>query len=432
MKYILYLLPVLLLFAGCSSSDGPDVKGSDGSVSLSFSMLTSGAITSSRADSEGHGETDSEYRNFEDGIDISDLGVFVFAKIAGTTGDEKLVYKLTNLLSSDDARINVVGAPGSYLVNLMIRREDLKEILGGYDISPEGDALIQFRMLLLANCSSPGTNATAKWDAITGQDFPTVIDQLSEWNYAMSYIYNENGGPDAESIYSNRKKNVPMFGTNVFTATEGDLYYSRPENRVYLGQMDLLRSLAKVRVVDNIGGKNEAGYPRITSAEFLSSQAQARQVPAGAVSYQNGQQVHTPNIFEDNDLILAATYRLGTIPDVSVMPGTNHTGDVFIGFVPEQRIGHPNNNTEEGMPVYHVTIANQKADGSMETLDYYVPMTGYNNGYSSQNFSFGENILRNHIYTLSVSDFGALLELTVDVVPYRSCVLEPFFGLERD
>ena len=161
-------------------------------------MLTSGAITSSRADSEGHGETDSEYRNFEDGIDISDLGVFVFAKIAGTTGDEKLVYKLTNLLSSDDARINVVGAPGSYLVNLMIRREDLKEILGGYDISPEGDALIQFRMLLLANCSSPGTNATAKWDAITGQDFPTVIDQLSEWNYAMSYIYNENGGPDAE------------------------------------------------------------------------------------------------------------------------------------------------------------------------------------------------------------------------------------------
>ncbi len=101
---------------------------------------------------------------------------------------------------------------------------------------------------------------------------------------------------------------------------------------------------------------------------------------------------------------------------------------MFIGFVPEQKIGHPNNNFELGMPVYRVTIDNRKADGTLESLIYDVPMTSYN----GLNFSFGQNILRNHIYTLSVNGFGTLLDLTVDVVPYRSCVLQPYFGLDRN
>ncbi len=393
-------------------------------------MVTGGTITTSRADSEGHGETDSEFRDFEDYVDIGDLGIFIFAKIAGSASDEKLLYKLTNLLNTNDPRINIVGANGNYFVNLMIRKDDLKNVLDGYEITSGGKSIITFRMLLLANCSTSGTDATAMWDAVNGLTFTNVMAQLAEWSYPMSDIYNAEGGPGVETIYTNKTSRLPMFGTNVFAATEATLYYSRPEDRVYLGEVNLLRSLAKVRIIDNIRNKDAQGYPRISAVEILSSQNQAKILPAGAIDYQDGQQVHTPNIFQDNtNLTLAGTYKLGTIPEAwTITPESQRTGDVFIGFVPEQKIGHPNNNIEEGMPVFHITITNRKADSTIENLDFYVPMTSYN----GVNFSFGQNILRNHIYTLSVNDFGAMLNMQVDVVPYRSCVLEPFFGLDRD
>ncbi|MDE5800481.1 MAG: hypothetical protein K2H74_05605 [Paramuribaculum sp.] len=393
-------------------------------------MVTTGSITGSRADSQGHAETDSEFRDFEDGVDIGDLGIFIFAKIAGTPSDEKLVYKLTNLLESDDARIEIVGSNGNYFVNLMIRKDDLKDVLDGYEITAQGNSIVSFRFLILANCSTSGMNTTAMWDAITGQTFSSVIAQLGDWSYPMSDIYNADGGPGVESIYSKDNNYIPMFGTNVFAATEADLVYSTPGGRVYLGAVNLLRSLAKVKVVDNIQNKDALGYPCITSVEILSSQDQAMILPAGALNYEDGQQVHNPNMFEDNsDLTLAGTYKLGVVPEEwTITPSSQRTGNVFMGFVPEQTIGHPNNNFDEGMPVLHITIANRKADTSMESHDFYVPMTSYN----GVNFTFGQNILRNHIYTLSINDFGAMLNIQVDLVPYRSCVLEPFFGLDRD
>lgn len=428
--YIIFLLTLWLLTA-CSSSVDPEYEtGTGDCVSLSFNMVTANTVTGSRADNEGHSETFSEFRDFEDGIDIGDLGIFIFAKIAGSTSDDKLVYKLTNLLASDDARIGITGSKGNYFVNLMIRKDDLKDVLDGYEIKLGGKSTISFRILILANCSPSGTNPTAMWDAVNGQTFPAVISQLSGWNFPMSAIYNADGGPGVETIYSGEKKQCSMFGTNVFATSETALVQSRPGDRVYLGSVNLLRALAKVRVVDNIPNKDDQGYPCVTAVEFLSSQSQVRQLPAGALYYEDGQQVHTPNIYQENsNLTLAQTYKLGTIPESwTISPASPHTGNVFIGFVPEQPIGHPNNNIENGMPVFHITIANKKADGLMENLDFYVPMTSYN----GVNFSFGQNILRNHIYTLSVNDFGAQLNMQVDVVPYRSCVLEPYFGLDRD
>ena len=428
----LFLLPALLLLTACSASDDPaDFSGMGDCVSLSFNMVANTPITaSSRADDQGHKEIDSEFRNFEDGVDIGDLGIFIFAKIAGTTSEEKLIYKLTNLLDYDDGRISIVGNGGNYFVNLMIRKDDLKDVLGGYEISAQGQSIITFRILLVANCGSVSANPTAMWNAVNGQTFSAVLSQLSDWNFAMSDIYTADGGPGVDAFYGTNDSHIPMFGTDAFAVTEAGLYLSRPDDRVYLGDINLLRSLAKIRVVDNIKNKDAEGYPRIAAVEFLSSQSECKVLPAGALNYEDGQQVHSPNIFGENpNLTLDGTYSLGTMPDAwSQTPSSQRTGDIYVGFVPEQRIGYANNNADEGMPVFHITIANRKADGSLENLDFYVPMTSYN----SVNFSFGQNILRNHIYTLSVNDFGATLNLQVDVVPYRSCVLEPFFGLERD
>lgn len=431
MKYLYILfLPILSLLTACSSSDVPGDVATGENVSVSFSLITAGKVTDTRTDNQGHLETDSEFRDFEDGIDMEDLGIFIFAKIAGSTSEEKLVYKFTNLLDSDPGRISIVGPAGNYLVNLMIRKDELYDVLDEYAITPEGKAIISFRILILANCLPASATATSMWDAVDGSTFSSVISQLEEWNFPMTDLYNADGGAGVAAIY-NKKKHCPMFGTNVSSVTEDALYYSRPEDRVYLGEVNLLRALSKVRVVDNIQNKDALGYPKITAAEFLSSQNQARQVPAGAANnYEDGQQVHTPNIFDVNsNLTLEGTYKLGILPDSwTITPADMRTGYVFIGFVPEQKIGHPNNNIEEGMPQFHITVACHKADDTFEDLDYYVPMTSYN----GVNFNFGQNILRNHIYTLSVNDFGATLNLEVDVVPYRSCVLEPYFGLDRD
>ena len=250
----LFLLPALLLLTACSASDDPaDFSGMGDCVSLSFNMVANTPITaSSRADDQGHKEIDSEFRNFEDGVDIGDLGIFIFAKIAGTTSEEKLIYKLTNLLDYDDGRISIVGNGGNYFVNLMIRKDDLKDVLGGYEISAQGQSIITFRILLVANCGSVSANPTAMWNAVNGQTFSAVLSQLSDWNFAMSDIYTADGGPGVDAFYGTNDSHIPMFGTDAFAVTEAGLYLSRPDDRVYLGDINLLRSLAKIRVVDNI------------------------------------------------------------------------------------------------------------------------------------------------------------------------------------
>lgn len=425
MKYLALTLMLLLSLTGCGLMyDDPQCPAADnGTVSLSFSMQSAGAILYSRADDNpDHKEVSSEFRYFEDGIDMSDLAVFVFAKISDTDNPEKLVYKLTDLTKSDDARINIVGSPGNYLVEVMILRDDLKKVLD-YEITPEGNENISFRMLMLANCSS---SAGTDWNDITGNTLTEVIDQLDKWTFATSDIYDDDYAKTGDDITELYTKHVPMFGNVQFDPVSEDaLYYSRPENRVYLGEMNLLRALAKVRVVDNIPDKI-GGYPMISSVVFYSSQDLARQLPYDALNYKNGYQIHTPNIAQPGNETYIATakpFRLGIVPDAWCMtPAADRKGNVFIGFVPEQRI-------EDAMPVFRVTITNQNADNTVSNFVYDVPMTRY---LDNPPFNFGDNILRNHIYTLSVNNFGYTLDLTVDLAPYRSCVLEPFFGIERD
>ena len=389
-------------------------------------MLTIPSYPGSRADGENHIEVGSEFSQFEDRIDVSDISLFVFAKVTGETDaegkptPEKLVLK-TNDFLGDPA--GAIGSSGNYVVTLKIARKEFYDALG-IAADPNSSVNLSFRVLMLANCNI----GSVDWSKIDGTTYADVLNQINQpdvWGIKMSYLYDYNGYDDVTKLYG--KNSVPMFGTNTFVVSQRALYFSRPNQRVYLGEVEMLRALAKVRVVDNIQNKDVLGFPKVVSSTFIGTQSSVRPLPFDALNYKNGTQVHTPNIFDPN-IALSTTneveYRLGLIPDSWIEPAVNKTGAVRIGFVPEQAIGTANGNVSLGLPIFRVEVAYNEDD----IVSYDVPMTAYKN----QTFNFGENILRNHIYTLSINDVeNTILQLTVDLVPYRGCLLDPYFGLER-
>lgn len=436
MKYLAKILiwPMLLVLAACSHGIDDPVNGTgSGVVALSFNMTTQGTTLLSRADDSNHPETASEYAALEDAINYDDLALLVFAR--RDSGDEKLLFKITDFTPSTalgTQRVNILGSPGNYLINLTILREEFTDFLGGYELSPEGKSTITFRMLMVANCFGEDDDRDAAWDAVTGQDFPEVMSQISTWSYSMDNLYDAAAGTSAAELYGDKAQGLPMFGTTTFSTSESMLYYSRPENRVYLGQIDMLRSVAKIRVVDNIRLKTE-GYPRLKAVRFTGSRSEGMVLPFDALNYQNGNQVHSLNMYHPDDELTmadAAVYSLGTIPEQwSMTPAADCTGDTFIGFVPEQRISYADNNVAAGMPVFDIDVAFYDTDSNIEIIrTFSVPMTGYN---GVQFTNFGQSILRNHIYTLRVNDVGLTMDFTVDLVPYIGCVLDPYFGIDR-
>lgn len=440
MKHFLLTILTLLLLPSCSLiEDTPAVCPVDpaDTFTMSFHMMTPVAAPDSRTDGQGHPEVNSEYARFEDGIDVSDLALFIFARVIENNNPtpEILVLKTTDFLSSP--QLSITGSEGSYIVNLTILRSQLKEALG-IDVDPNSDKNISFRMLMLANSAT----AAHSWSSVTATTFSGIIGELNNWSFPMTDLYPAPGtatspagdvypADDIRSLYG--KKHIPMFGTNTFMVSQDQLYYSRPDNRIYLGELSLLRSLAKVRVVDNIQEKDVDGYPKIVAASIFGTQPSARFLPAEAESYENGTQVHTPNIASNVAISIAnqEKYPMGTIPDSWIEPSVAKTGNVRIGFIPEQQINWADRDLSKGLPYFHITIATLLDEDGIDVLeDYDIPMVNFYK--DEQNPGFGTNILRNHIYTLSINAVNANLDCTVDLVPYRGCVLEPSFGVERD
>ena len=414
----LAFVAVMTLIPSCGAvMEGEHPCPAGESVSLSFKMITTNILSGSRAD-DLHTEAGSEFIRFEDGIDVNDLGLFIFARHAD--GTDKLIMKNTNISASTDPQMMITGSPGAYTITMVIAKKNLKDLLGR-DVDPNSGQNVDFRVMILANCK----NALAGgWDYFTASTYEDILKQAQAVAFPMDAIYSNNEGDSGVTgLY---KDYMPMFGTNRFEVSEKSLYESSQNERIWLGQVDMLRSLAKVRVIDNIGNKAD-GYPNIQSVEFIGSQDHCIPIPADAPGYVNGNQVHTPNIFDaDKALTLegAHVYKLGTITDDwDMTPSDEKKGVTRIGYVPEQKIGTINGNVAQGLPMFRITAALQKnADGTDLIKVYDVPMTGYfGGGTTGTDFYFGNAILRNHIYTLSVNHIavGTPAEITVDIQPWQ-------------
>ncbi len=427
MKFKLPFIILSLLLASCSLLEEPfgdcPVSGDSDGIMISFKMVTPTTLLNSRADDQGHDEVESEYRRFEDGIDLNDVALFIFAKMADAAADEKLLLKVVDISAAyQSTNFEIYEGAGSYTVNIMVPKDDMTALLG-HELTESGTEQVQFRVLLVANSSvsQDGSLNTAQWDAISGQTYAEVISQLNDMPaFAMGDVCNfdinysasgDYGDKTITEYYPNTRKCMPMFGTTIARISQHTLVNSSALSRAFLPDMDMLRSLAKVRLVDNIDNKNADGYPKIISAQVLATQGTVCQLPYDALHYINGNQVHTPRIANPDYEVHTRpdfVYCLGRIPaTLTDIPATERKGDVRVGYLPEMAIRSFAATGITGLPAYHFTVALSKsADGSEITAEYTIPMSDYS--------GFGNNILRNHIYTLSI-DHVTTQDLTLNV-----------------
>ncbi len=90
-----------------------------------------------------------------------------------------------------------------------------------------------------------------------------------------------------------------------------------------------------------------------------------------------------------------------------ISPAIDHRGDIFTGYAPEMKIS----NADTTRPYFQITVALRSGSNGDVTKSYTVPMAG---GSDYPDIRFGDYVLRNHIYTLSIERVN-LDELTLEV-----------------
>lgn len=408
----LFVASLLTILSGCSlvNEDLPvcavDESDDSNQILLQFTM-ESGAILSDTRTDDYHDETDSEWPAFEDQINLQDLGLFIFF---GNETTAPLIAKNTSISSSSDPTEMITGANGYYTITMNVERDEIDDRLS--ELKDDAQS-IDLRILILANCYSSGSdgggqfntlNANQKTNATEASTFSDVIDQANYWGFNISSeIHNSNDGDSqASGVW---KGYIPMFGTNIFSVDREVLLSSTMGDMIELGTVNMLRALAKVRVEDNIANK-VGGLPRISEVSVRSQTNMAYSLPANAIDYNDGQQVHSARVhYKSDDNIITYSFKLGTLSDGS---------STRIGYIPEQSIA-------TNLPAFYIKVLTKEATTTTnaEYQEYVVPMSGYGGeDFKFDEFSDGTNIpdiLRNHIYTLSVEDVETGGPLTISL-----------------
>lgn len=420
MKPLLSLLPALLplLFAGCSH-DADAVPDSDGAagdtVTLSFQMVSAN-VGDTRSDSyPEHPEEDSQWE-FEDYINLKDFAFYIFVE-NGTadTGDDPLVARFDDISSSADPNKMVTGGNGVYTVTVAITRKDLDTLLG-HEITAQSTGSVTFRIAVLANALydaaailddgtpfsyatlAPHVPAAGSAEATAATTFGEFLASAGKIVYSLSNIHegNESGDSQVDGIY---KGSIPMFGIKSFEVAEEQLFASRPEERIFLGTVSMLRSLAKVRVYDR-APKDAAGYPRVTDVSVVSQTDRSYMLPANAGTYSDGWQVHQANVAAPTASAALYEFKLGYLPGEQA----DH-----IGYLPEQALA-----TEQ--PALKITVETEKGSSDTHTVPLYGGSQYMTAGFGSSN----SEIVRNHIYEVTVNsiDTGTPGRITVRVAAW--------------
>ena len=377
-RVALCLATALLLTAagGCSLVNDPEPPAKEGGdVELTFRVVSAPNLTGhsgTRTDDKDHDEEDSQQPNVEDYININDFQFHIFAGSSNDNATLKLLYSCTKL--ADNLDVTYVGGMGVYDIHITVSEETMNKFFGdAYDINSKTP--VYFRVMAIANSNASQAATTPK--EITGTDFSGMMTSAN----ALTYALPDNG-------YA-----LPMYGLGPWqTTTLYELSDSRPEEPTSLGSVTLLRAVSKVRIADEIPRQPGNEYPRIASVTFTYDSESGYVLPANAETYADGTQVHEVNIPTDQPT------ESRTIDLVSDMETVNNgvstqSEPVFYGYCPEQTITG-NAPPYTGTPSFKITI--KKSD--TESEEYNVPMAGY----KDKPFTWGNTLLRNHIYTLAI------------------------------
>lgn len=359
----LHILTFILAFllTGCSIMEDYDGSCPDIEVDESECINFTFRMVVSPTEKTRYDEIESEWPEFEDRIDPDDFAFFIYAQLSDNT--MPFIMKVTDITKTKDPHTSISGGPSVYNVKVSVPKKDIDNIV------PDGD--ITLRIVAFANTGKKYLKLNSTDEA----SFNNLIGMTEGWDYNLSDIYSGTG-----DLISTAK--LPMYGTITFDATRESLNKSRPDNPVLGGNMYMLRSLAKIKVIDKISNRDMAtGFPRIETVTFNSTKDRAYMLPYNPGSYENGHQVETAHPWPEGDT-----------REINLSQKDN----VWFGYIPEQAISSG--------PKLKITVTySLKGDGTpQEQETFEVSMSGYKN----QVFGFGESILRNHIYTLSVESIA--------------------------
>lgn len=410
------------LLAGCSAVNDPENPCPDPepgqpeepSLALSFRVTTSIPLSRkapSRADDQGHEEQTYDYP-FEDEINLNDFGFFIFAYKADGSADPVLLYKNTNVTASS-SEMEIAGGLGDYTVNLDLPASLAEQFLTDptTELSPNGSRSLKVRIAIIANSNAsrqkPGLWGdwgpfVSAWEieqaglTISPATFTQFIEKIDD---EMVFT------PDYGNNFGNLL--IPMYGlSQEFTMSERDMYFSRPDDRMMLGEVSLLRAMNKVRLVNAIPeAEMEGEYPQLVSASITYGSPDGFVTPDDPGSYVNGQQVHTDRVFSAAQTRPTQAFREGTLVDKSL-----------ITYLPVQTL-------QTGAPTLVITMRNAAG----ETRDFPVDLNDPQ--YETIHGQWGGMMLRNHVYTLAITSvrFGVELQLTATVADWEDA---PEFNLD--
>lgn len=382
---LLTALFLLLMAGGCASDtdgDSPDMDGD--TLTLHFRICSAvnetGQMT--RTDNEGHDEIPSEYPYFEEAVNVNDFAFFIFA---GDGDGAPLIYYSTGLRSSgaDDTSV-ISGGPGLYNVTVRLQKSVMETYLQREPASGSA-TVIPVRIVAVANSRALKDASSSLLDNLTftaindaagtPSIFSDVINAAKGLEYKMTadsfYVASGNGIP--EGI----KGLIPMFGMKQFDVSKSALRVYGPGNQIYLGEVNLLRSVAKIRVKDNIPRRFDTDYPAISRIEFQYAVNTGYILP-DVKNYKDDMQVHTANIPKQEKYSNSISFL--------------HTDEKeFTVYTTEQIITH--------VPIIKIWV---KPSPEENEILYNVPMSGYGDIKFDWN-NTDNSLLRNHIYTLEVT-----------------------------
>lgn len=342
-----------------------------------------------RSDSQGHPENPGyEPDMYENAINLNDIALYIFA-------DDRLVYRSDDPAAQDDF-FSITGASGAgYTVNLKVSADRL-------EVDPNSHDRIALRVLALANMNTASSLASfdypqQPYDASYSQ----VLGNLASATFQLPAAWDPANLDTPASPDPGRY--IPLFGTRTLSVDPAELYHTESWNTLFLGNVMMLRAVAKVELLDGIEDRDEDGFPRVVDAWLSYGIPAGRLLPADAANYQNGTQVHAVN--------LAAQGALQTREMRCINAGIPDNPAVmrfFRAYCPEQSI-----SSEQ--PVIRLLV--QPAAGSSESdyIEYTVPLEGYN----GNPFGF-VNLYRNHIYRINVKsvNIGTPAQITVNVLDW--------------